>query len=275
MSPAAAITTIARAEMRAVIRRRWFFITVAVGAVLIVVGTIVAGGSDGVSRSDSLRAWTLAVEVIGGLVMSACLGASAANRDADGGWLGIQVATGIPRPTVMLGRIVGRAIALVAAFVAWIVIAWVCGLIIGNGADLPLTVTGLAGIENMLVVLLVAALCSVALGPVSSGVTGVLVYVFVQALVNMSTAADAGVIGTAWSGLIRGLYMVFPRGIVSPMVADLQVRDVAGMAAPRVEVNGNIVFIQPASWGTVIWTLGWCVLLALAASGAIRKRALS
>ena len=275
MSPLAAIAVIGSSEFRALVRRRWFFITVAVGLVLIVAGTIFAFGDDGQMRSDALRSWTLAVEVIGGLVIAASLGSSAGNRDADGGWLGIQVASGVGRSPVMLGRIVGRTLALVAAFAAWIIVAAICSLIVGNGIDGPLVVTGLAGIENMLVVLTVAALCSVAIGPVAAGVTAGIVYVFVQALVNLASAAEANVIGTSWTGLMRTLYFIFPRGIVSPMVADLQARDVAGLAAPRVVVNGNIVFIQPSSWGSVIWTLGWCVLLAFAAAGAIRKRALS
>lgn len=275
MTPAATIGIIATTEFRALVRRRWFIVTLAVGLALIITGTIFAVGNDGILRSDALRSWTLAVEVIGGLVIGASLGSSAANRDADGGWVGMQVATGAGRSPVMLGRITGRALALVAAFLSWMVAAGLCSLIIGNGPDGPLAVTGLAGIENMLVVLTVAALCSVALGPVASGITAGVVYVFVQALVNLSTAADAGVIGTAWSGLVRTLYFVFPRGIVSPMVAELQARDVAGVAAPRVEVNGNIVFILGSSWGSVIWTLAWCVLLAVAAAGAIRRRALS
>ena len=275
MSPLAAIGVIAGAEARALVRRRWFFITVAVGLVLIGVGTVVAFGDDGLLRSDALRSWTLAVEVIGGLVLGASLGSSAGNRDADGGWLGMQVATGVGRSPVMLGRIVGRVLALLAGFAAWIVVAAICSLIVGNGIDGPLVVTGLAGIENMLVVLTVAALCSVAIGPVAAGVTAGIVYIFVQAMVNLSSAAEADVIGTSWTGLMRTLYFIFPRGIISPMVADLQARDVAGLAAPRVVVNGNIVFIQASSWGSVIWTLGWCVVLAFAAAGAIRKRALS
>ena len=44
---------------------------------------------------------------------------------------------------------------------------------------------------------------------------------FVQAMVNLSSAAEADVIGTSWTGLVRTLYFIFPRGIISPMVADL------------------------------------------------------
>ncbi len=275
MSPTRSLSIISSVEFRAIIRRRWFLVTIAVGAALIVTGTIFAGGRNGIPRFDALRSWTLAVEVLGGLVVSACLGASVANRDADGGWFGLQVATGTTRAVVTLGRVLGRVLVLVGTFAVWMGLAWLSGLLIGNGSDWPLIVTGFAGMGNMLVVLTVAAVCSVALGPVSSGVMGVLTYIFSLALVNMSSAAEADVIGTSWSGLISSLYFIFPRGIVSPLVADLQARDVAGLAAPQVEVNGNIVFIQPASWATVIWTLGWCVLLALAAAGAMRRRALS
>ena len=67
MSPTRSLSIISSVEFRAIIRRRWFLVTIAVGAALIVTGTIFAGGRDGIPRFDALRSWTLAVEVLGGL----------------------------------------------------------------------------------------------------------------------------------------------------------------------------------------------------------------
>ncbi len=269
-----AIGVIGSTEFRALLRRRWFLVIVAASAALIIAGAIVAILQDGFMRADTLRGWVLAVYLLGGLAVATSLGASTVNRDGDGGWVGMQVATGVGRPAVALGRAWGRVLALCAVFGAWIALALIGGFIQG-AVDWDLAVAGLAMLENMLVVLLVAALCSVPLGPVASGVFGVLAYIFMQSLVNLSSAVEAGVLGTAWSGVIRTFYLVFPRAIVSPLVSELQARDVAALAAPRLEVNGNVVFVQPSSWGTVIWTLAWCVLLAFATAGALRKRALS
>ena len=63
--------------------------------------------------------------------------------------------------------------------------AAVCSLIIGQGGDGPLAVHGLAMLLNMVLVLVVAALCSVALGPVASGIVAVFLYVSCLSLANL------------------------------------------------------------------------------------------
>jgi hypothetical protein len=59
------------------------------------------------------------------------------------------------------------------------------------------------------------------------------------------------------------------------MLADLQLRDAAGAAAPRVEINDNTVFIPASGWDSVLWTLFWCALLALACVAGFRRRPLN
>ena len=95
-----------------------------------------------------------------------------------------------------------------------------------------------------------------------------------QAAVNLKAAAGQGLIGTADAG-VRILYYVVPRTITSPMIADLQLRDAAGAAAPRVEVNGNTVLVPAAGWDAVAWTLAWCVLLGLLCAAGLRRRPLT
>jgi ABC-type transport system involved in multi-copper enzyme maturation permease subunit len=270
-----AILVIGRVEARGISRRRWAQVVILVGAVIIVAGAIIAAGRDGLAASDTMRSWTASVELVMGLVLAAALGAGTVNRDADAGWVGMQVATGTPRGPVALGRIFGRLVILLAGMFVWILVAIACSIIIGQGVDGALVVNGLAMTGNMVLVLTAAALCSVALGPVASGVVAVFFYVSCLSLVNLAAASDANAIGTVWSPLIKGFYAVFPRSLTSPMLSDLQARDAAGVAATQVEVNSNIVIVPPASWLTVAWTLIWCVVLALATSGALRKRALS
>ncbi len=270
-----AIAVIGRVESRGLTRRRWPAAVVLIGIAAIIAGAILAGTRNGLVAEDTFRSWTAAVYLLAGLALSAGLGASAVNRDADGGWIGLQVSTGAPRPQVALGRIAGRIMVLIVGFVAWTIVAVIAGLALGLGVDGPLLLTGLGMLEDMLLVLVAAAFTSVALGPIAAGSVGIVVHIMAQASVNLAAATDAGVIGTAWSPLIKVVYAVFPRGIVSPMTSGMQARGAAGVAAPQFEINGNIVTIPPSSWATVVWTLLWCVVLAAATAGATRRRALS
>ena len=99
-------------------------------------------------------------------------------------------------------------------------------------------------------------------------------YVAAQAAVNLKAAADQALIGTADAG-VNLLYYVAPRTITSPMLAELQLRDAAGAAAPRVEINGNTVIIPASGWDSVAWTLAWCVLLGIACAAGLRRRPLT
>ena len=82
----------------------------------------------------------------------------------------------------------------------------------------------------------------------AAGIFGGAIYVLAQAAVNLKAAADQGLIGTADLG-VRTLYYVAPRTVTSPMIADLQLRDVAGPAAPRVEINDNTVIVPRGGVG--------------------------
>ena len=88
------------------------------GAGVIIAGAVLAANRTDLAALDTMRSWTAAVYLVGGLLVAATLGASTVNRDADGGWVGLQVATGTPRATVALARIAGRLAILIAVFVA-------------------------------------------------------------------------------------------------------------------------------------------------------------
>ena len=121
--------------------------------------------------------------------------------------------------------------------------------------------------------MLACAAASAIVGPVAAGAFGVAVYVLAQAAVNQKAAADQNLIGTA-DALVTALYHVAPRTVTSPMIAEMQLRDVAGPAAPRVEINDNPVFVPAAEWDTVVWTLAWCVLIGLLCAAGFRRRPL-
>jgi len=108
------IAVISRVEARGIARRRWSLAVMVIGAAIIIAGAVVAAGRGGLAAEDTMRSWTAAVYLVAGLVLAATLGASTINRDADGGWVGMQVVTGTPRVTVVLGRIAGRLLILVA-----------------------------------------------------------------------------------------------------------------------------------------------------------------
>ena len=85
----------------------------------------------------------------------------------------------------------------------------------------------------------------------AAGAFGLSLYVLAQAAVNLKAAADQALIGTADSG-VRALYYVVP---AHDHVADDR-RPAGratspGAAAPRVEINHNIVLVPAAGWGSV------------------------
>lgn len=269
------VLVISRIEARGISHRRWALAVIAIGIVIIIAGAIVAAGRDGLAAVDTMRSWTAGVELVVGLVLAATLGASTVNRDGDAGWVGMQVVTGTPRGTVAVGRIIGRLTVLVAAFAIWILVAAVASALIGQGADGALLIHGLAMLENMVLVLTAAAICSVALGPVASGIVSVFFFVSCLSLVNLAAASDANVIGTVWSPLIRALYFIFPRTITSPMLSEMQAAGTAGVAGAQLEINGNVVLVPVASWATIAWTLLWCVVLVMGTAAGLRRRELS
>ena len=139
---------IGRIEARGISRRRWFLAMLVLGAGVIIAGAVLAANRTDLAALDTMRSWTAAVYLVGGLLVAATLGASTVNRDADGGWVGLQVATGTPRATVALARIAGRLAILIAVFVIWMAIAAICSAAIGQGGDGALFVHGLAMLEK-------------------------------------------------------------------------------------------------------------------------------
>jgi hypothetical protein len=163
---------------------------------------------------------------------------------------------------------------LALALLAWGVVLQIGSAALGLGLDGPLAVHTLAVAVGLLLTLLACAAASSVVGPLAAGAFGVALYVTAQAAVNLKAAADQALIGTADAG-VNLLYNVAPRTITSPMLAELQLRDAAGAAAPRVEINDNTVIIPESGWNSVVWTLAWCVLLAVACAAGLRRRPLA
>jgi hypothetical protein len=128
--------------------------------------------------------------------------------------------------------------------------------------------------EGLVLAMIACAAASSVVGPAAAGLFGGGIYVLAQAVVNLRAASTQGLIGTADTG-VDLLYYIAPRAVTSPMLAELQLRNAAGAAAPRVEINGNTVFVHAAGWDTVVWTLAWCVLLALVCAAGLRRRPLN
>ncbi len=183
------------------------------------------------------------------------------------------VGAGASRPGLVVGAVGARLIIFVAIVAAWAVVLQAGSVVLGLGFDGPLAVHTLAVGEGLVLAMLACAAASSVVGPAAAGLFGGGVFVLAQAAVNLKAAANQGLIGTADTG-VSLLYYIAPRTITSPMIADLQARDVAGPAAPRVEINQNTVLVPPAGWDTVVWTLAWCVLLGLLCAAGLRRRPL-
>jgi hypothetical protein len=268
------VTGLVVAQLRRLSRRHWIQVGVAAGLALAVVAVIVAATHDGALREDSLRRGAAALLLLGGLSLALGLGSAALNLDAQSGHFGMLRGGGASRPELVAGAVGSRVLLLAAALATWAVVLEVGSLTLGMGLDGPLAVHTLAVFLGLLVAMLAAAAASSIVGPVAAGIFGGAVYVVAQAAVNLKAAADQGLIGTADVG-VRILYYVAPRTVTSPMIADLQLRNQAGPAAPRVEINENIVIVPAAGWDTVAWTIAWCVLLGLLCAAGLRRRPLN
>ena len=250
-------------------------VALAAGVAIAVVCALVAIGSHGQAREDEFRRAAAALLLLGGLALAIALGSAALNTDADTGHLGLMArrgrlaaaggrrarsARGWPcsPPRSSRGASCSRS---AAPRSAW---AWTA----------PWRSTRSPSREGLLLTLLACAAASSVVGPLAAGAFGVALYVTAQAAVNLKAAADQALIGTADAG-VNLLYYAAPRTITSPMLAELQLRDAAGAAAPRVEINGNTVIIPASGWDSVLWTLFWCALLALACVAGFRTAARS
>lgn len=263
------------ADLCALSRRRWLQTIVALGLAVVVAVAVVAAGEDGAEQATDLRAGAASLLLLGGLVLAVGLGGTAVNRDADSGFLGLLVASGAERTRVGAARAASRLVALAAVLALWGVALQVASAAVGRGLDGPLAVHTLAVSVALALALLVAAAMSTVFAPVVAGVVGVVAYVSAQALVNLKAAVDQGAIGDEVGPFVDVAYHVLPRVVSSPMIVDLQLRGEAGPAAPRVEINDAIVVVHAAGSGTVVWTLAWCVLLALLVVAGVRRRALT
>ena len=268
------VLELAALQLRRLVRRRWLQVALAAAVAGAVVVAALAAADEGLAREDALRRGAASLLLLGGLALAVLLGSAALNRDAEAGHLGVLAGAGATRPQLVTAALGARIAALAAALAACGLAVQAGSLALGMGLDGPLAVHTLAVAEGLLLTMLACAAASAIVGPVAAGAFGLAVYVLAQAAVNLKTAADQNLIGTA-DTLVTALYHVAPRTVTSPMIAEMQLRDVAGPAAPRVEINENPVFVPAAEWDTVVWTLAWCVLLAILCAAGLRRRPLT
>jgi hypothetical protein len=223
---------------------------------------------------DSLRTNGAAILLIGGLLAALGLGATALNRDAGSGFLGLLVAAGARRARIAAARIAVRLGLLVAVLAAWTVALEVASAALGLGLDGPLALHALTVAGTTALVLLAAAAASAGFGPAVAAVAGLVALVVAQSVVNLQAAGDQSLIGSQARPAVSAAYYVLPRAIVSPMIADLQNRGEGGVAGPRLDINQTVVAMTASSGLTVLWTLLWCAIFAALAIVAIRRRTL-
>jgi hypothetical protein len=269
-----AVAALARAQCLRLARRAWVQAVAGGGVLAAILIAAVAATESGLDREDSFRSGAASLLLLAGLVVAIVLGATALNRDAASGHMGLLVGSGASRPQVAGAIVLARVAALAAVLIAWTVTLEICSAALGMGLDGPLAVHALAVSVGLLLTLLAAAAASSVVGPVAAGAFGAVVFIAAQAAVNLKAAADQDLIGTA-DNAVTALYYIAPRAIVSPMISELQARDAGGPAAPSLEINENTVLVPASGWGSVLWTLLWCALLAFACVGGLRRRPLA
>jgi hypothetical protein len=268
------LARLARAQLLRLARAPWLQAGAVAGAIAAAVVAAVAAADSGLAREDALRAGGASLLLLGGLVVAVPLGAAALNRDAATGHLGLLVGSGASRSEVAAAAVGSRIAALAAVLAAWALVLQAGSLALGLGLDGRLAVHALTVAVGLLLTLLAAAAASSAVGPVAAGAFGLVVFIAAQAAVNLKAAADQDLIGTADEAVVA-VYYVVPRAIVSPMIAELQARDAGGPAAPSLDINDNPVLVPASGWESVVWTLAWCVLLAIACGAGLRRRPLA
>ncbi|MGD9696956.1 MAG: hypothetical protein AB7V42_14990 [Thermoleophilia bacterium] len=253
-------------------RRPWVQAALAAGVAWAVAVIAVAATHDGVAREDSLRSGGAGLLLLGGLLVACLLGATALNRDGDNGHMGALLGGGASRPLLTLGALAARTLWLLGILAAWTVALQVGSLALGLGLDGPLAVHAAATAEGLVLTLLAAAAASSIVQVPFAAIFGLLVYVAAQAAVNLKAAADVHLIGSAADTLVNSFYYLGPRVVTSPMIADLQLRDTAGAAAPRIDINGAEVHVPAADWGTPVWTAVWLGLFVVLCLAGMRRR---
>lgn len=262
---------VAGLQGRRLARARWFALLLLAGVVAAAVIAAVAAGDEGLAREDALRAGGASLLLLGGLVVAAVLGASALNRDGDSGHLGTLLGGGATRAEVMAGVLATRTLALAVVVLVWGVALQVGSLALGLGFDGDLALHTVIVAEALWLTLLAAAAASTVVPPAAAVLFGLVVYGTAQAMVNLRAAAEQDLIGSARGG-VNAAYALVPHIPTSPMLADLQARDAAGPAVPRLDINGNEVILPASGWGTVLMALIWCALFVLLAWAGWRRR---
>ena len=267
------IAAIVLNDLRILSRVRW--VRAALLAGMVIAGLIAAnaGGETGIDRLDALRSGAASLLLLGGLAVAVCLGGGAFAHDASRGYLGLLVGSGATPSTVGAGRVGARVIMLAVILAAWTAALQAGSAAIGEGADGPLLVHAASVLGNLVLVLCASTAMASVIGPIAAGVFGVMVYVSAQATVNLKAALDSGAVNRDSSIFVEPFYAVFPRALVSPMINEMQLRDVAGPADPRVDVSGLEVVVPTSTWASVVWTVLWAgIFFALAAYGVRRRQ---
>ena len=194
----------------------------------------VAATHDGADRADSYRAGAATILLLLGLAVAVVLGATAVNREAESGFLGLLVGAGLPRRDLAVARLGARLVALLAVVAVWGIAFQAGSLVLGpRPGRAARRAHALDGREPDPGRWSAAAAVSTVLGPLVSGIVGVGVFVVAQAVVNLKAAADQSLIGAVARPIVRTAYYVFPRAVTSPMIVDLQARGQGSAAAPR------------------------------------------
>lgn len=262
------------ADLRVLTRTRWVRAATGLGVIVAALVTAVAATHTGPIRQDSMRSGAASLLLLGGIALAVCLGGGAFAKDAARGHLGLLVGNGMSPSTVGLGRVLSRWTALLGVVAVWAAALLAGAATLGEGFDRPLLIHAITVMVNLMLVLGASAALASVIGPIAAGAFGVMVYISAQAAVNLKAALDQHTISHGSRVFIVPLYAVFPRALVSPMISDMQLRGVAGPAAPSVDVNGAFVVVPTSQWPTVVWTLLWVALFGAIAAYGVRRRQL-
>jgi hypothetical protein len=266
-----AAAIVALLHLRRLARTRWLALAAAAGVLGAGLVALSAAGDEGAARSDTLQEGSTTLLLLGGLALAVALGAGALNRDSDSGHFGLLMGAGAGRPSIVVGTLVPRLVALCAVVAVWGAALLAAGGALGRGVDADLALHTAIVSLGLAMTLAATAAASSMVGRVAAGVFGVSVYVTAQAMMNLKAAADQDLIGTARGG-INAAHLLVPHVPTSPMLADLQARDAAGPAIPRIDINGNEVLLSASGAASMLWTIAWVAGFGLLAYAGMRRR---
>jgi hypothetical protein len=267
------IIALAAADFRALLRRRWMLYAIVLGLLVVVVVAFTADTDLGTTRLDDLRRGGASLLLLGGLAVALVFGGSTFERDRTSGHLGMLVAHGAAPAEIGLGRALSRLVALVVVMASWIAGIAVASVTLGYGVDPSFLVHGAATTLNMSLVLSGTVMMAALIGAWAAGGFGLIVYISAQAIVNIQAATDQGVI-SSYNGVVRAASTVLPNAVVAPVITNMQLRDVAGPAAPRLEIDGKVIGVGASNAYEVLLAIIWVGIFLLAAAGGLRRRQL-